>query len=86
MERRPERYGLVSLCPLWRPQVTTACLSRDADGSSNEAGRATKTINADEAGDGVLVTFDEPGTYVLRCLASDGALADDYDVTVTVTS
>ena len=31
------------------------------------------------------VTFDEPGTYVLRCLASDGALHVDSDVTVTVT-
>jgi hypothetical protein len=31
------------------------------------------------------VTFDEPGTYVLRCLASDGALGVDSDVTVTVT-
>ena len=31
------------------------------------------------------VTFREPGTYVLRCLASDGALGVDADVTVTVT-
>ena len=31
------------------------------------------------------VTFDKPGTYVLRCLASDGALGVDSDVTVTVT-
>ena len=31
------------------------------------------------------VTFHEPGTYVLRCLASDGALGVDVDVTVTVT-
>ena len=31
------------------------------------------------------VTFHEPGTYVLRCLASDGALGVDADVTVTVT-
>lgn len=30
------------------------------------------------------VTFDRPGTYVLRCLASDGALGTDSDVTVTV--
>ena len=30
-------------------------------------------------------TFEEPGTYVLRCLASDGALGTDGDVTVTVT-
>jgi hypothetical protein len=30
------------------------------------------------------VTFDEPGTYVLRCLASDGALGTTEDVTVTV--
>ena len=33
----------------------------------------------------VAVTFDEPGIYVLRCLASDGALGVDSDVTVTVT-
>ena len=31
------------------------------------------------------VTFDEPGTYVLRCRASDGAVDTDHDVTVTVT-
>ena len=31
------------------------------------------------------VTFHEPGTYVLRCLASDGALGVDSDVTVIVT-
>lgn len=30
------------------------------------------------------VVFDEPGTYVLRCLASDGALGTTADVTVTV--
>jgi hypothetical protein len=30
------------------------------------------------------VTFDTPGTYVLRCLASDGAIGTDRDVTVTV--
>jgi len=31
------------------------------------------------------VSFEEPGEYVLRCLASDGALQVDSDVTVTVT-
>jgi hypothetical protein len=30
------------------------------------------------------VVFDEPGTYVLRCLASDGALGTVEDVTITV--
>ena len=30
-------------------------------------------------------TFNEPGTYVLRARADDGALFDDADVTVTVT-
>jgi hypothetical protein len=30
------------------------------------------------------VTFDEPGTYVLRARADDGALLDDEEVTVTV--
>lgn len=30
------------------------------------------------------VTFQQPGTYVLRCLASDGALGVDSDVTITV--
>jgi hypothetical protein len=29
-------------------------------------------------------TFSKPGTYVLRCLASDGALGTEYDVTITV--
>jgi hypothetical protein len=33
----------------------------------------------------VQVTFDEPGTYVLRWHASDGALWADEDITVTVT-
>jgi len=31
------------------------------------------------------VTFHDPGTYVLRCLASDGALGTASDVTITVT-
>jgi hypothetical protein len=33
----------------------------------------------------VQATFDEPGTYVLRWHASDGALWADEDITVTVT-
>lgn len=33
----------------------------------------------------VNVTFDQPGTYVLRARADDGALYGDEDVTVTVT-
>jgi hypothetical protein len=39
-------------------------------------------------GDGTLpvqVTFSEPGTYVLRCRADDGALFADEDVTIVVT-
>jgi hypothetical protein len=32
----------------------------------------------------VQVTFSEPGTYVLRCRADDGALAADEDVTIVV--
>jgi hypothetical protein len=31
------------------------------------------------------VTFDEPGSYVLHCRASDGAVDTDWDVTITVT-
>jgi hypothetical protein len=31
------------------------------------------------------VTFDQPGTYVLRGRADDGALLDDREVTITVT-
>ena len=31
------------------------------------------------------VTFSEPGTYVLRGLADDGALTGSDDVTITVT-
>jgi hypothetical protein len=34
----------------------------------------------------VQVTFDEPGTYVLRARADDGALYADQDVTVNVTT
>jgi hypothetical protein len=33
----------------------------------------------------VHVTFDEPGTYVLRCRADDGALVADEEVTIVVT-
>jgi hypothetical protein len=33
----------------------------------------------------VQVTFDEPGTYVLRCRADDGALVADEEITITVT-
>jgi plastocyanin len=33
----------------------------------------------------VHVTFSEPGTYVLRCRADDGALVADEEVTITVT-
>jgi len=33
----------------------------------------------------VYVTFDEPGTYVLRALADDGALTTGENITVTVT-
>jgi hypothetical protein len=39
-------------------------------------------------GDGkvpVQVTFSEPGTYVLRCRADDGALVADEEVTIVVT-
>ena len=32
----------------------------------------------------VQVTFDEPGTYVLRCRADDGALVADEEVTIVV--
>ena len=32
----------------------------------------------------VQVTFSEPGTYVLRCRADDGALVADEEVTITV--
>ena len=33
----------------------------------------------------VRATFDTPGTYVLRCLASDGAVGTNEDRTITVT-
>ncbi len=33
----------------------------------------------------VHVTFNEPGTYVLRCRADDGALVADEEVTIIVT-
>jgi hypothetical protein len=32
----------------------------------------------------VMVTFDTPGTYVLRCVADDGALMTGEDVTIVV--
>ena len=34
---------------------------------------------------GVQVSFAEPGTYVLRCRADDGALVADEEVTIVVT-
>jgi hypothetical protein len=33
----------------------------------------------------VQVTFSEPGTYVLRCRADDGALVADEELTIVVT-
>jgi hypothetical protein len=33
----------------------------------------------------VTVTFSEPGTYVLRCRADDGALVSDEELTIVVT-
>ena len=33
----------------------------------------------------VQVTFWEPGTYVLRCRADDGALVADEEITIIVT-
>jgi hypothetical protein len=33
----------------------------------------------------VQVTFSEPGTYVLRCRADDGALVTDDEITIIVT-
>ena len=45
-------------------------------------------INPEPPDDGTWMTeatFEAPGTYVLRCLAADGALDVAYDVTVTVT-
>jgi plastocyanin len=33
----------------------------------------------------VTVTFSEPGTYVLRCRADDGALVSDDELTIVVT-
>ena len=45
-------------------------------------------INPEPPADGTFTTeatFTAPGTYVLRCLAADGALDVSYDVTVTVT-
>ena len=32
-----------------------------------------------------VAIFDEPGIYVLRARADDGALAEDRELTVTVT-
>jgi heme/copper-type cytochrome/quinol oxidase subunit 2 len=32
----------------------------------------------------VHATFEEPGTYVLRCRADDGALVADEEVTIVV--
>ncbi len=33
----------------------------------------------------VHASFDKPGTYILRCIADDGGMWDDEDITVTVT-
>ena len=49
---------------------------------------APRFVNPEPPEDGTWVTratFDRPGTFVLRCLASDGALDAAYNLTVTVT-
>ena len=63
-----------------RPPVTPTKMPRP--------GPAPLWIAPQIPGDGrqpVTVTFSEPGTYVLRCRADDGALLADEEVTIVVT-
>ena len=55
------------------------------EGANSPWASGWMTPEAPEDGQWVVrATFDDPGTYVLRCQAHDGGLATHEDVTVTV--
>ena len=65
------------------PQVETWEDHRDGANSPWAAGFTTPPTPPGGKWD-VHATFSAPGTYVLRCLTSDGALLVSQDVTVVV--
>lgn len=72
--------GSVSFDP---PQIAVWEDHRDGANSPWAAGFVTPPTPPGGRWD-VRATFSAPGTYVLRCLASDGALLASQDVTVVV--
>ena len=72
--------GTVTFDP---PQVETWEDHRDGANSPWAAGFTTPPTPPGGKWD-VHATFSTPGTYVLRCLTSDGALLVSQDVTVVV--
>ena len=66
------------------PQTKVWQDRRDGGNSPWSVGWKTPPV-PDDSRWTVRATFSEPGTYVLRALASDGGLVDYGDVTVTVT-
>jgi len=65
------------------PQIEVWEDHRDGANSPWAAGFVTPPTPPDGKWD-VRATFSAPGTYVLRCLTSDGALLTSQDVTVVV--
>ena len=56
------------------------------EGANSPWASGWTTPEAPEGGQWVVqATFNNPGTYVLRCQAHDGGLTTHEDVTVTVT-
>jgi len=79
--RGGRRAGRVTLDP---PQFKVYEDYRDGANSPWSNGWKTPELPPD--GRWVITaTFDEPGTYTLRCLAHDGGLATSRDVVFTVT-
>lgn len=72
--------GAVSFDP---PQIKTWEDTREG-ANSPWAPRWTPPLLPVDGRIAVEATFSQPGSYVLRCLADDGGLWDDQDVTVAV--
>ena len=66
------------------PQISVWEDMRDGANSSWSSGWGAPPLPEDGRQD-ASVTFDEPGTYVLRAWADDGGLMTYEDVTVVVT-
>ncbi|MEZ5287509.1 MAG: hypothetical protein R2712_22450 [Vicinamibacterales bacterium] len=66
------------------PEQTKVWEDTRAGANSPWAPRWIAPIIPDDGRIDTTVTFRAPGTYVLRCMASDGAIHSTYDVTFTV--